>query len=165
MFTSTRRPHNARPLTKRANGKAGPSGADIDNSTVAEAFMSGNGHTLPQPPIAIDRRRLTGEHHDSHQHHEPEPGRHRLLGSQFGPGRRGRCTSAGFPAAGAARTRRQGIPDPPKHRKAEGILFYEVFAGEAAFADHQQTEHFKNIIVGQAIAKLAKRERSQFRFI
>jgi hypothetical protein len=40
-----------------------------------------------------------------------------------------------------------------------------VFAGETAFADHQQTEHFKNIIVGQAIPKLAKRERSQFRFI
>jgi quinol monooxygenase YgiN len=45
------------------------------------------------------------------------------------------------------------------------FFFYEVFAGEAAFAEHQQTEHFKNIIVGQAIPKLAKRERSQFRFI
>lgn len=41
----------------------------------------------------------------------------------------------------------------------------EVFAGEAAFADHQQTGHFKNIIVGQAIAKLAGRERQQFHFI
>jgi quinol monooxygenase YgiN len=45
------------------------------------------------------------------------------------------------------------------------FFFYEVFAGEAAFADHQQTDHFKNIIVGQAIAKLARRERQQFRFI
>ena len=45
------------------------------------------------------------------------------------------------------------------------FFFYEVFAGEAAFADHQQTRHFKEIIVGQAIPKLAKRERSQFRFI
>jgi len=45
------------------------------------------------------------------------------------------------------------------------FFFYEVFAGEAAFAEHQQTAHFKNIIVGQAIPKLAKRERSQFRFI
>ena len=45
------------------------------------------------------------------------------------------------------------------------FFFYEVFAGETAFADHQQTDHFKNIIVGQAIPKLAKRERSQFRFI
>jgi quinol monooxygenase YgiN len=49
--------------------------------------------------------------------------------------------------------------------KPREFFFYEVFAGEAAFANHQQTEHFKNIIVGQAIPKLAKRERSQFRFI
>ena len=45
------------------------------------------------------------------------------------------------------------------------FFFYEVFAGEAAFAEHQQTDHFKNIIVGQAIPKIARRERSQFRFI
>jgi quinol monooxygenase YgiN len=49
--------------------------------------------------------------------------------------------------------------------KPREFFFYEVFAGETAFADHQQTEHFKNIIVGQAIPKLAKRERQQFRFI
>ena len=49
--------------------------------------------------------------------------------------------------------------------KPREFFFYEVFAGEAAFADHQQTAHFKNIIVGQAIPRLAKRERSQFRFI
>jgi quinol monooxygenase YgiN len=49
--------------------------------------------------------------------------------------------------------------------KPREFFFYEVFAGEAAFADHQQTPHFKDIIVGQAIPRLAKRERSQFRFI
>ncbi len=49
--------------------------------------------------------------------------------------------------------------------KQREFFFYEVFAGEAAFADHQQTDHFKKIIVGQAMPKLAKRERSQFRFI
>lgn len=49
--------------------------------------------------------------------------------------------------------------------KPREFFFYEVFAGEAAFADHQQTDHFRNIILGQAIPKLAKRERSQFRFI
>ena len=49
--------------------------------------------------------------------------------------------------------------------KPREFFFYEVFAGEAAFADHQQTPHFKNIIVGQAIPKLAKRERAQFRYI
>src|SRR6201986_2863054 len=45
------------------------------------------------------------------------------------------------------------------------FFFYEVFAGEAAFAEHQQTRPFKDIIVGQALPKLAKREREQFRFI
>jgi quinol monooxygenase YgiN len=49
--------------------------------------------------------------------------------------------------------------------KPDEFFFYEVFAGEAAFAEHQQTRHFKDIIVGQAIPKLAKRERAQFRFI
>ena len=49
--------------------------------------------------------------------------------------------------------------------KPREFFFYEVFAGETAFADHQQTDHFKNIIVGQAIPKLTRRERSQFRFI
>ena len=49
--------------------------------------------------------------------------------------------------------------------KPREFFFYEVFANEAAFADHQQTEHFKSIIQGQALAKLAKRERSQFHFI
>ena len=49
--------------------------------------------------------------------------------------------------------------------KPRQFFFYEVFAGEAAFAEHQQTNHFKNIILGQAIPKLARRERSQFRFI
>jgi quinol monooxygenase YgiN len=45
------------------------------------------------------------------------------------------------------------------------FFFYEVFADAAAFAEHQQTEHFKSIIQGQALAKLSRRERSQFRFI
>ena len=45
------------------------------------------------------------------------------------------------------------------------FFFYEVFAGEAAFADHQQTDHFKNIIVGQAIPKTRQARAQQFRFI
>lgn len=64
--------------------------------------------------------------------------------------------------------REPGVKEFQIHRniaKPNEFFFYEVFAGEAAFADHQQTDHFKNIIVDQAIPKLAKRERSQFRFI
>ncbi len=49
--------------------------------------------------------------------------------------------------------------------KPQEFFFYEVFAGEAAFAAHQQTEHFKKFILGEAIPRLAKRERSQFQFI
>ena len=53
----------------------------------------------------------------------------------------------------------QSLEDPSK------FFFYEVFKDEAAFADHQQTDHFKTLIVGQAVPKLAKRERTQHRFV
>lgn len=42
------------------------------------------------------------------------------------------------------------------------FFFYEVFKDEAAFAAHQQTAHFKKLIAGEALAKLAKRERAQY---
>lgn len=42
------------------------------------------------------------------------------------------------------------------------FFFYEVFKNEAAFAAHQQTTHFKKLIAGEALAKLAKRERAQY---
>ena len=47
----------------------------------------------------------------------------------------------------------------------EKFFFYEVFNDEAAFAEHQQSEHFKTLIAGQALPKLAKRERAQHRFV
>ena len=53
----------------------------------------------------------------------------------------------------------QSLTEPTK------FFFYEVFDDEAAFAEHQQSEHFKTLIVGQAVPKLAKRERSQHRFV
>jgi len=53
----------------------------------------------------------------------------------------------------------QSLTEPTK------FFFYEVFKDEAAFAEHQQSEHFKTLIAGQAIPKLAKRERSQHRFV
>jgi quinol monooxygenase YgiN len=42
------------------------------------------------------------------------------------------------------------------------FFFYEVFKDEAAFAAHQQTTHFKKLVAGEALAKLAKRERAQY---
>ena len=49
--------------------------------------------------------------------------------------------------------------------KPQQFLFYEVFASEAGFTDHQQTEHFETLIQGQAFPKLIKREREQYRYI
>ena len=42
------------------------------------------------------------------------------------------------------------------------FFLYELFVDEAAFQAHQQTEHFKDLVLGQALPKLARRERVQF---
>jgi quinol monooxygenase YgiN len=42
------------------------------------------------------------------------------------------------------------------------FFFYEVFADAAAFQAHQETPHFKGLIAGEAVPKLAKRERGQY---
>jgi quinol monooxygenase YgiN len=42
------------------------------------------------------------------------------------------------------------------------FLFYEVFKDAAAFEAHQQTPHFKTLIVEQALPRLKKRERVQW---
>ncbi len=42
------------------------------------------------------------------------------------------------------------------------FFLYELFADDAAFQAHQQTAHFKDLVVGQALPKLARRERVQF---
>ena len=42
------------------------------------------------------------------------------------------------------------------------FLFYELFRDEAAFKAHQESAHFKTYIAGQALALLAKRERTQY---
>jgi len=53
----------------------------------------------------------------------------------------------------------QSLSEPHK------FFFYEVFKDEAGFASHQQTPHFKELIQGQALPRLAKRERTQHRFV
>ena len=37
------------------------------------------------------------------------------------------------------------------------FFLYELFADDAAFAAHQQTEHFKTLVVGEALPKLERR--------
>ena len=53
----------------------------------------------------------------------------------------------------------QSLTEPQK------FFFYEVFKDEAAFGQHQQSDHFKTLIAEQALPKLAKRERTQHRFV
>ncbi len=42
------------------------------------------------------------------------------------------------------------------------FLFYELFDDEAAFAAHQQTDHFKTLILGEGVPRLTKRDRVQY---
>jgi quinol monooxygenase YgiN len=44
----------------------------------------------------------------------------------------------------------------------EQFLFYELFEDDAAFAAHQQTEHFRTLILGEGVPRLTKRERVQY---
>ena len=42
------------------------------------------------------------------------------------------------------------------------FLFYEVFTDEAAFQAHQETPHFKTMILEDALPRLSKRERVRY---
>jgi quinol monooxygenase YgiN len=42
------------------------------------------------------------------------------------------------------------------------FFIYEAFDDEKAFEEHQKTAHFKSLIAGEALPKLAKRERAQY---
>ena len=51
------------------------------------------------------------------------------------------------------------------HRAMENpaqFLFYELFDDAAAFEAHQQTQHFKTLIVGEGVPRLKRRERTQY---
>ena len=51
------------------------------------------------------------------------------------------------------------------HRAVENpsqFLFYELFEDAAAFEAHQQTSHFKALILGEGVPRLTKRERTQY---
>jgi quinol monooxygenase YgiN len=48
------------------------------------------------------------------------------------------------------------------HDDADDFLLYEVYASEQAFRDHQQTEHFKRLVLGEAVPRLALRERNAY---
>ena len=45
------------------------------------------------------------------------------------------------------------------------FLLYEEYKGEQDFLDHQQTSHFKTLVVGSAIPLLEHRERLPFNIL
>ena len=42
------------------------------------------------------------------------------------------------------------------------FFLYELFVDQAAFESHQKTPHFQTLILGEALPKLARRERVAF---
>jgi quinol monooxygenase YgiN len=56
-------------------------------------------------------------------------------------------------------TVQQSADDPRK------FMFYEIFANEAAFAMHQETAHFRTMILEQALPLLEHCERVAYRLI
>jgi quinol monooxygenase YgiN len=46
--------------------------------------------------------------------------------------------------------------------KPEQFLFYELFRDQAALKQHQESDYFKKYVADQALALLAKRERSEY---
>ncbi len=42
------------------------------------------------------------------------------------------------------------------------FLFYELFDDDAAFQAHQETAHFKALILGDGVPRLNRRERTQY---
>ncbi len=98
------------------------------------------------------------ERDDEFDQFQPRFRHYRILGNQTRR-RRFRCSFVAAISSRGAEEIHQSVSKPQE------FFFYEVFAAETAFAAHQQTEHFKKFILGEAIPKLAKRERSQFQFI
>ncbi len=67
--------------------------------------------------------------------------------------------------ASAVQQKEPGVLRFEPHRSpADDHVFflYELFVDQAAFEAHQQTEHFKNLVVEQGLPKLARRERVPF---
>jgi len=51
------------------------------------------------------------------------------------------------------------------HDDPQDLLLYEVYASEEAFAAHQQTEHFKKLVLEGAVPLLEVRERRGYAVI
>ena len=51
------------------------------------------------------------------------------------------------------------------HDDPNDLLLYEIYASEEAFADHQQTEHFKKLVLERAVPLLEVRERRRYALV
>lgn len=66
---------------------------------------------------------------------------------------------------GAAIRREPGNLQFTVHRgrdDADDFLLYEVYTSEQAFREHQQTEHFKRLVLERAVPLLSVRERNAY---
>lgn len=53
--------------------------------------------------------------------------------------------------------------EPHRSPSNDHVFFlYELFVDEAAFAAHQQTDHFKSLVIEQGLPRLVRRERLPF---
>jgi quinol monooxygenase YgiN len=53
--------------------------------------------------------------------------------------------------------------EPHRSPSNDHVFFlYELFVDEAAFAAHQQTDHFKSLVLEQGLPRLVRRERTPF---
>ncbi|WP_178130289.1 putative quinol monooxygenase [Reyranella sp. CPCC 100927] len=67
--------------------------------------------------------------------------------------------------ASAVRSKEPNVLRFEPHRSPSNdhvFFLYELFTDEAAFEAHQQTDHFKSLIVEQGLPKLVRRERVPF---
>jgi 1-deoxy-D-xylulose-5-phosphate reductoisomerase len=60
---------------------------------------------------------------------------------------------------------RQALDVLEAHTDEFEIVALAAGRDEAAFAEHSNAPHFKTLILEQAVPRLAKRERSQHRFV
>ena len=51
------------------------------------------------------------------------------------------------------------------HEDPDDLLLYEIYASEEAFAAHQQTEHFKKLVLERAVPLLEVRERRRYALV
>jgi quinol monooxygenase YgiN len=155
-----------RALASKAQGRRPPLNAGVGD---ARGNATGGTEAFPRD---IGRRRIILGSRQNDQHEErtmakAEEMKNSFVVTAFWEARRGEEEAV---AKILTRFQPQAQQEPGVlqfviHRsrsEAGKFFFYEVFRNEDAFGAHQQTDHFKTLIAGEALPKLAKRERGQY---